>query len=129
VASLTFDRERLAAAAAGGFSLATDLAEELARRGVPFREAHEVVGALVRLAESRGVDLDALSGEELAAAHPALDADVHALLDVERAVARRDGVNATAPTAVRAQLEHARACAAANRRAADGAGEHAETDA
>jgi argininosuccinate lyase len=114
VSSLSFDRDRLAAAAAGGFSLATDLAEELARRGVPFREAHEAVGGLVRLAESRGVDLDGLAGEEVADAHPALDADVVELLDVEQAIARRSGVNATAPASVRAQLERARARAEAN---------------
>ncbi len=114
VASLRFDRERLAAAAVGGFSLATDLAEELVRRGVPFREAHEVVGEVVRLAEERGVDLDGLDAASLAAAHPALDGDVAALLDPMQAIARRDGVNATATTSVAAQLERARAAAAAN---------------
>jgi argininosuccinate lyase len=115
VASLTFDRERLAAAAAGGFSLATDLAEELVRRGVPFREAHEVVGEVVRLAEERGGDLDALTGEELASAHPALDASVAGLLDVDQAVARRDSSLGTAPPAVRAQLARAREAIGANR--------------
>jgi argininosuccinate lyase len=71
VASLTFDRARLEEASTGGFALATDLAEELVRRGVPFREAHEVVGEVVRLAESKGVDLDGLDPQELADAHPA----------------------------------------------------------
>ncbi len=120
VASLTFDRERLAAAAAGGFSLATDLAEELVRRGVAFREAHEIVGGLVRLAESRGVDLDGLTGDELAAAHGSLDADVASLLDVDQAIARRDGVNATAKASVRVQLERARERARTNRDRVDG---------
>jgi argininosuccinate lyase len=117
VASLTFDRDRLAAAAVGGFALATDLAEELVRRGVPFREAHEVVGEVVRLAESRGVDLDGLSPDELAAAHPALDASVAELLDPQAAVDRRDAVNGTATTSVRAQLERAREAAMRNRTA------------
>ena len=114
VASLRFDRDRLAAAAVGGFALATDLAEELVRRGVAFREAHEVVGEVVRLAEERGVDLDGLDATTLRGAHPALDGDVAALLDPAQAIARRDGVNATAQPAVEAQLERARAAAAAN---------------
>lgn len=109
VASLTFDEERLEAAAAGGFSLATDLAEELARRGVPFREAHEVAGRLVRVAEERGGDLDVLTGEDLAAAHDALDADVAELLDVRQAVERRTSSLGTATSSVEAQLEAARA--------------------
>ncbi|MFW6010260.1 MAG: argininosuccinate lyase, partial [Actinomycetota bacterium] len=114
VASLSFDRERLRAAAAGGFSLATDLAEELVRRGVPFREAHEVVGEVVRLAESQGLDLDGLDAEQLAGAHPALGEGVAELLDVDRAVARRDAPNATAIGSVRGQLERARATASVN---------------
>ena len=108
VASLTFDEERLEAAAAGGFSLATDLAEELARRGVPFREAHEVAGRLVRVAEERGGDLDVLTGDDLVAAHEALDADVADLLDVQQAVERRTSSLGTARSSVEAQLAAAR---------------------
>jgi argininosuccinate lyase len=114
VASLTFDRERLEEASTGGFALATDLAEELVRRGVPFREAHEVVGEVVRLAEAKGVDLDGLDPQELADAHPALDAQVADLLDPRAAIARRDGSLATSGRAVREQLARARAAAAAN---------------
>jgi argininosuccinate lyase len=114
VASLAFDRARLAAASVGGFALATDLAEELVTRGVPFREAHEVVGEVVKLAEDRGVDLDGLDPDELAAVHPALDAEVAARFDPQQAIDRRDGVNGTATSSVRAQLARARAAAAAN---------------
>jgi argininosuccinate lyase len=114
VASLTFDRDRLAAASVGGFALATDLAEELVTRGVPFREAHEVVGEVVKLAEDRGVDLDGLDPAELATLHPALDADVAARFDPQQAIDRRDSVNGTATASVRAQLDRARAAAAAN---------------
>jgi argininosuccinate lyase len=116
VASLTFDRERLAEASVGGFALATDLAEELVTRGVPFREAHEIVGEVVRVAEAQGVDLDGLDPEQLASIHPALDAEVAGRLTPEQAIARRDGVNATGTDQVRAQLEGARDAAAANRR-------------
>ncbi len=115
VASLTFDRDRLAAASVGGFALATDLAEELVTRGVAFRDAHEVVGEVVRLAEERGVDLDGLDPAELAAVHPALDEDVAARFDVQQAIDRRDGVNGTATASVRTQLERAREAAAVNR--------------
>jgi argininosuccinate lyase len=115
VASLTFDRSRLERAAMGGYALATDLAEELVRRGVPFREAHEVVGEVVRTAEARGVDLDGLDPAELADAHPALDARVADLLDARAAVDRRDAPFGTATAAVRVQLDRARAAAAANR--------------
>jgi argininosuccinate lyase len=122
VASLTFDRDRLAEAAVGGFALATDLAEELVRRGVPFREAHEVVGEVVRLAESRGVDLDGLGPDELADAHPALDASVADLLDPRAAVDRRDGVNGTATAPVRRQLAAARDVTDANTATSTGDG-------
>jgi argininosuccinate lyase len=115
VASLTFDRDRLAAASVGGFALATDLAEELVTRGVPFREAHEVVGEVVKLAEERGVDLDGLDPEELASIHPTLDAEVAARFDPQQAIDRRDGVNGTATASVHAQLARARQAAAANR--------------
>ena len=108
VASLTFDRDRLEAAAAGGFSLATDLAEELVRRGVPFREAHEVVGQVVRTAEERGVDLDGLEPAALAAAHPALDLAVADLLDTRQAVERRRSSLGTASASVAAQLRRLR---------------------
>ncbi|MBY5163805.1 argininosuccinate lyase [Salsipaludibacter albus] len=108
IASLQFDVDRLATAAAGGFSLATDLAEELVRRGVPFRDAHEVVGGLVRRAEQAGVDLDGLDPAVIADAHDALDTSVAELLDVRAAVERRDASLGTAPGSVRVQLEHAR---------------------
>jgi argininosuccinate lyase len=114
VASLTFDRGRLAEASVGGFALATDLAEELVTRGVPFREAHEIVGEVVKAAEDRGVDLDGLDPTELAAIHPSLDADVAARFDPQEAIDRRDGINGTATASVQAQLERARAAAAAN---------------
>jgi argininosuccinate lyase len=114
VASLRFDRERLEEASVGGFALATDLAEEIVTRGVPFREAHEIVGEVVRAAEEEGVDLDGLSPERLSEIHPALDAEVAARFDPEQAIARRNGSNATGTEQVRAQLGRARAAAEAN---------------
>jgi len=89
-------------------------------RGVAFREAHEIVGEVVRVAEEQGVDLDGLDPERLAQIHPSLDAEVAARFDAEQAIARRDASNATGTEQVRDQLERARAAAAANSRTAGG---------
>jgi argininosuccinate lyase len=103
VASLRFDRNRLAAAASDPFALATDLAEALVEAGVPFRAAHERVGRLVAEAEARGVGLDAVVKERAADGLSELD-DPLALLDPDRAVARRDAALGPAPSTVRQQL-------------------------
>ena len=110
VASLTFDQQRLAATAGGGFALATDVAEELVRRGVPFRSAHEQVGAVVADCEARGIDITDLDAGALTAALPDLgDADIDVLLSVGGAVARRDASLGPAPARVREQLAALRA--------------------
>lgn len=109
VASARFDRERLAAAAADDFALATDVAEALVLMGVPFRDAHERVGMLVAAAEERGCPLADLPTELVAAADPALVERWTELLDPQAAVARRTGRGGTAVAAVRAQLTRARA--------------------
>jgi argininosuccinate lyase len=73
-----------------GHLCATDLADLLVQRGLPFREAHHVIGGLVREAEQRGVELSSLPQEVLEAAHPGLaSADARAALDPEKAVERR----------------------------------------
>ena len=108
VASLSFDRERLAAAADDPAALATDVAEFLVRAGVPFRTAHEAVGGLVRAAEERGTDLRGLPSDVVAAVHPDLPARWDELLDPRAATDRRDGSNGTAAASVRAQLARAR---------------------
>ncbi|WP_034386692.1 argininosuccinate lyase [Deinococcus sp. YIM 77859] len=97
------------AAAARGFSTATDLADFLARSGVPFREAHEVVGGLVGLASRTGRQLWDLTDEELRAAHPLLNADVARSLTVEESVKARQSYGGTAPERVREQVELAKA--------------------
>ena len=103
----TFDRDRMVAAA-GGYALATELADFLAARGVPFREAHRAVGALVRRCEGLGVSLEEVPREELAAAHPEL-ADLSAeLLTPEGSVANKRSQGSTAPASVASQLEKAR---------------------
>ncbi len=116
VATLVFDTDRMAELAPQGFSLATDLAEWLVRRRVPFRVAHEVAGACVVACEELGVDLDELSDEHLAGLHPALTPEVREVLTVEGSVSSRDGRGGTAPGRVAEQLAEARAAAAAHRR-------------
>nr|WP_120492166.1 argininosuccinate lyase [Corynebacterium lactis] len=105
VATLTFHEERLLELAPAGYTLATDLAEWLVRKGVPFREAHEASGQTVRIAESKGgIGLDELSDSDLASVHPALTPDVREVLTVEGAVASRDTRGGTAGVRVAEQL-------------------------
>ena len=88
--------------------LATDLADYLVRRGIPFRESHHLVGRVVRLAESLGVGLDELNVADLQEIHPAFAADAREALAFERSVARANSAGGTAPEALQAQIEKAR---------------------
>lgn len=108
VASLMFDRERLATAASDSFALATDVAERLVQLGVPFRQAHEGVGVLVREAESLGVGLDRLPTASIARVHVALAEEWDVLMDPRAATGRRSGSSGTSGEAVRAQWSQAR---------------------
>ncbi len=104
VRTLQFNVERMAELAPAGYALATDVAEWLVRRGVPFRVAHEAAGSAVRAAEARGVGLEDLPDEELAAAHPELTPDVRDVLTAQGSVASRDARGGTASSAVARQL-------------------------
>jgi argininosuccinate lyase len=104
VATLTFDTDRMAALAPAGFSLATDVAEWLVRKGVAFRVAHEITGALVAAAERRGIGLADLADADLEAISPELTPDVRSVLDPAAAVAARDRTGGTAPARVRDQV-------------------------
>jgi argininosuccinate lyase len=106
---ITVDVERMRAAAREGFATATDLADYLAKRGVPFRDAHEAVARAVRAAEARGVDLADLTVAELASFAPQIGDDVHAVLTLEGSVASRDHPGGTAPRRVREAIAAARA--------------------
>ncbi len=115
VATMTFDTERMASLAPQGFSLATDVAEWLVREGVPFRVAHEVAGACVKVCEDRGIELWDLTDEDLVGISSHLTPDVRSVLSVEGSLASRDAVGGTAPVRVAEQLEAARARASALR--------------
>ncbi len=104
VATLRFDTERMAALAPAGFTLATDVAEWLVRRGVPFRVAHETAGEAVRVAEARGIGLEDLGDDDLAAISPDLSPDVREVLTVQGSVAARNARGGTAPVRVGHQL-------------------------
>lgn len=103
VATLRFDAERMAALAPEGFSLATDVAEWLVKRRVPFREAHEISGALVRACEERGIGLEDADDALLAQVSGHLTPEVREVLSVEGSVASRNGAGGTAPERVAEQ--------------------------
>ncbi|OGK78847.1 MAG: argininosuccinate lyase [Candidatus Rokubacteria bacterium GWC2_70_16] len=109
--SLTFKVERMREAAGAHYSTATDLADYLVRKGLPFREAHEVVGRTVRHGLAQGKELGDLTLEELRGFSPLIEADVHRALTVEASLAARAVLGGTAPDAVRRALAAARALA------------------
>jgi len=102
-------RERCRAAAAQGFSTATDLADYLVKKGLPFRDAHHAVGNAVGLAASKGCDLAELSLAEMQGFSPLVTDDVFAHITPEASVAARTTYGGTAPAQVRAAIARARA--------------------
>jgi argininosuccinate lyase len=109
LASLTFRIERMRDAAGEHFATATDLADYLVRKGLPFRQAHEVVGRVVRHALEGGRRLDELPVETLQTFSPLIGPDVRSALTVEASLAARGVTGGTAPEAVRRALVRARA--------------------
>jgi argininosuccinate lyase len=106
--TMTFNARDTADAAIANFALATDYADYLAKRGVPFREAHETIGTLVARCEREGRTLEELSLEELQAANAAFERDALDI-DLESALAARNVPGGTAPEAVAAARDAARA--------------------
>src|SRR5215217_602452 len=104
VATLTFHRDRLRTLAPMGFALATDLADWLVRQRVPFAEAHDIAGRCVRYCEERGLDLAALTPQQLAEISPRLQPAVLEVLTVSGSIGSRDGRGGTAEARVRDQL-------------------------
>ena len=98
----------MAALAPAGYTLATDIAEWLVRRGVPFRVAHETAGAAVRAAETRGVGLEDLTDGELEQISVELSPEVREVLTVAGSVASRNARGGTSPQQVATQLEGVR---------------------
>jgi argininosuccinate lyase len=90
-----------------GFATATDLADYLVRKGLPFRDAHEVVGSAVGLCVKRRIDLSELTLEELQDFHPSIENDVFEALTLEGSLKARDHIGGTAPGQVTAACERA----------------------
>ncbi|MGL4172814.1 MAG: argininosuccinate lyase [Actinomycetota bacterium] len=109
ITTLRFDAVRLAALAPQGFALATDIAEWLVRADVPFREAHEIAGACVRVCEQREIELWDLSDADLASISRYLSPAVRDVLTVAGSLASRDATGGTAPVQVGEQLAMVRA--------------------
>jgi len=109
VRDLQPDLEAMRRACQRGFLTATDLADWLVRKlGLPFRRAHQVVGALVRIAEAKGTGLDGLDLTEMQKVEPAITAEVYKVLDLDAAVAARRSLGGTAPEQVREAIAEAR---------------------
>ena len=108
VETVEFDTERLRRATEQGHLLATEVADYLADRGLPFREAHGIVGALVRKAIERGVELDALSLADFRAESDRFESDVFDWLDVDRAVDRRDVIGGPSKRRIEAEITRIR---------------------
>lgn len=106
--SMTVKRTKLLGVFGQDFTNATDAADYLVRKGLPFREAHEVIGKLVLLAIQKGTDLRGLTLAEFQAASAAFEDDVFTVLSVEQVVGARNSRGGTAPLAVQAQLKMAK---------------------
>jgi len=104
VATLEFDVEKLRDEAPKGFTLATEVADWLVRQNVPFSEAHEITGAVVRYCEERGHDLSGLTEEDLPKIDARLNRDMLAAITLENALSSRTGYGSTSPESVRAQI-------------------------
>ena len=109
VADTTFRTDRMRQAAELGYATATDLADWLVREAdVPFREAHHITGSAVKLAEHRGIALDAVPLDDLKAIDARIDERVYAALSVEASVAARASHGGTAPAEVVKRVAQAR---------------------
>jgi argininosuccinate lyase len=104
VPGIEADADAMRRAAAEGYSTATDLADYLVRKGLPFREAHEAVARAVKAASARGVDLAELPLSELRAFSALIDADVQPALTLDGSVSARDHLGGTAPSQVMQQV-------------------------
>ncbi|WP_413737423.1 argininosuccinate lyase [Sodalis sp. RH21] len=116
IETMTVDRARLREQAPRGFTLATEVADWLSRRGVPFKEAHEITGRLVQLCERQQLALEQLSDAQLAQVDARLTAQVRDCLTLEAAINARSAYGGTAPARVAEQIDRLRAKLAAQAR-------------
>ncbi|MCH4184427.1 MAG: argininosuccinate lyase [Eggerthellaceae bacterium] len=107
IETLTVNEDAMAASAQKGYMAATDVADYLAKKGMPFRQAHKIVGELVLLCEKRGCDLDDLSLDDFKQASDLFESDITKSLDLPSIVAARTTEGGTGQTAVKAQMQRA----------------------
>jgi argininosuccinate lyase len=107
IASTDFDREKMRMSAPTGFSLATEIADYLVRKNVPFAQAHEAAGACVALCEKHSCQLHELTDLQFSEVHPSLEPSVREVLTVEGAIASRTTAGGTAPSQVLVQISDA----------------------
>lgn len=107
IATTNFDRNKMKLAAPTGFSLATEIADFLVQKNVPFAQAHEAAGACVALCEKLSCDLHELKDEQFVGIHPLLDPRIREVLSVDGAIASRTTVGGTAPSQVSLQISSA----------------------
>nr|WP_029928491.1 argininosuccinate lyase [Ochrobactrum sp. UNC390CL2Tsu3S39] len=119
IATMKVDTKRLREQSFEGFTLATEVADWLSRQGIPFSEAHEITGALVRYCEEKAIGLEDLSASDLSAVDERLKADVLTHLSPEAAVAARNGYGGTAPERVGEQIDRLQLLLQSQRRWAD----------
>jgi len=105
VGGIRVKADAMRAAALQGFATATDLADYLVKKGVPFRDAHETVAHAVRACEERGCDLADLSLEDLKGFHALIEQDIYQVLTLEGSVAARKHIGGTAPERVKLEAE------------------------
>ena len=108
IATTNFNREKMRLSAPTGFSLATEIADYLVRKNVPFAQAHEAAGACVALCEKTSCRLHELTDKQFAEIHPSLDPSVRDVLTVEGAIASRTTAGGTAPSQVLVQISDAK---------------------
>ena len=116
IATTNFDREKMKLSAPTGFSLATEIADYLVRKNVPFAQAHEAAGACVALCEKLSCELHELSDEQFAGIHSTLDPKIREVLTVQGAIASRTTAGGTAPSQVSKQISNALAKTSDSRR-------------
>ncbi|HXJ81886.1 MAG TPA: argininosuccinate lyase [Candidatus Methylomirabilis sp.] len=108
IGTLTWNVERMRQAAGAQYATATDLADYLVHKGLPFRDAHEIVGRAVRYGLSRGEELADVPLDEFQRLSPLIEADVYAAITVEASLRARAVIGGTAPEAVRRQIDEAK---------------------
>lgn len=108
IPGITVNHEAMRSAAMRGYATATDLADYLVNKGIPFRDAHEIVAQAVRFAESKSCDLSKLTLAQLQQFTPLIEEDIFSVLTLEGSIKNRNHVGGTAPDQVRQAIAQAR---------------------